>query len=178
MKKIKTKFKDLFILKSKNNHDLRGHLREIYNKKILNKKFVFDYYSFSRKNTIRGLHLQTKNPQDKLIIIIKGKILDICLDLRKNSNTYLKIFKKVISDKNGTSLFVPKGFAHGFLALSDENIVLYKNTNYRNKSSELCIDIFDNELYLKFPKKKYILSKKDKSGMSLKNFRDKYLNEK
>ena len=66
--KNKNKVKDLFILKSKNNHDSRGHLREIYNKKILNKKFVFDY-SFSRKNTIKGLHLQTKNPQDKLIII-------------------------------------------------------------------------------------------------------------
>ena len=178
MRKIKTKFKDLIILKSKNNFDLRGHLREIYNDKILNKKFVFDYYSFSKKNTIRGLHLQTTNPQDKLIIIIKGKILDICIDLRKNSKTYLKTYKKIISDKDGTSLFIPKGFAHGFLALSDENIVLYKNTNYRNKSSELSIDIFDDDLYLKLPKKKYILSKKDKSGMSLKNFKKEYLNEK
>lgn len=178
MKKIKTKFKDLFILKSNNNYDLRGHLREIYDQKILKKKFIFDYYSFSKKNTIRGLHLQTQNPQDKLIIIIKGKILDICIDLRKKSSTYLKTFKKIISDKEGASIFVPKGFAHGFLALSNENIVLYKNTNYRDKRSEISIDIFDNDLYLNLPKKKYILSKKDKSSMSLKNFRMKYLNEK
>lgn len=178
MKKIKTKFKDFFILKSKNNYDLRGHLREIYNQKILNKKFIFDYYSYSKKNTIRGLHLQIKNPQDKLIVVIKGKVLDICVDLRKNSKTYLQIFTKIISDKNGTSLFVPKGFAHGFLALSDENIILYKNSNYRNKSTEISIDIFDEELCLNFPKKKYVISKKDKSSISLKTFREKYQNEK
>ena len=175
---IKTKFPGLVIYKRETFTDKRGYFRELFLKKDLNKKFVFDYYSFSKKNTIRGLHLQTTNPQDKLIIIIKGKILDICIDLRKNSKTYLKTYKKIISEKDGTSLFVPKGFAHGFLALSYENIVLYKNTNYRSKSSELTIDIFDDDLYLELPKKKYILSKKDNSGMSLKNFRKKYLNEK
>ena len=175
MKKIKTKFKGLYILKSKNNLDHRGHLREIYNKEILKKKFIFDYYSYSKKNTIRGLHLQIKNPQDKLIVVIKGKILDFCVDLRKNSKTYLKSYKKLISEKEGTSLFVPKGFAHGFLALSTENIVLYKNTNLRDKKSEISIDIFDNELYLKLPKQiKYIISKKDKSAMSLKDYIKKY----
>lgn len=179
MKKIKTSFKDLFIIQSKNNFDSRGHLREIFNEKILNKKFVFDYYSYSKKNTIRGLHLQTKKGQDKLIVVIKGKILDICLDLRKNSNTYLKSFMKIISAKDGTSLFVPKGFAHGFLTLSNENIVLYKNTNFHNKKYEISIDIFDNELDLKLPKKtKFIISKKDKFAMSLEKFKEKYLNEK
>lgn len=174
MKKIKTKFKNLYILKSKNFFDKRGYLREIFIKKILNKNFIFDYYSSSKKDTLRGLHFQKNNQQDKLIIVIKGKIIDYCLDLRRNSKTFLKIYKKTLSSKNGMSLYIPAGFAHGFLAREKENIVLYKNTVKRSKKDELGIDFFDKKLNLKLNKKNYIISQKDTSNLSLSSFLKKY----
>ena len=174
MKKIKTKFKNLYILKSKNFFDKRGYLREIFIKKNLNKNFIFDYYSSSKKNTLRGLHFQKNNQQDKLIIVIKGKIIDYCLDLRRNSKTFLKIYKKTLSSKNGMSLYIPAGFAHGFLAREKENIVLYKNTVKRSKKDELGIDFFDKKLNLKLNKKNYIISQKDTSNLSLSSFLKKY----
>ena len=174
MEKIETKFKNLFILKSKKFFDNRGYLREIFKKKILNKKFIFDYYSLSKKNTLRGLHFQKNNQQDKLIIVLKGEIIDYCLDLRNNSKTFLKIYKKTLSSKNGMSLYVPAGFAHGFIAKGKENIVLYKNTSMRSKKDEMGIDFFDNKLNLKLNKKKYIISSKDKKNLSLNSFLKKY----
>ena len=96
MNKIKTNFKGLFIIEGKNNIDNRGLLREIFKKKIINKNFLFDYYSISKKNVIRGLHFQKKNQQAKFIIVLKGEILDFCLDLRKNSKTFLSFQNKAI----------------------------------------------------------------------------------
>ena len=174
MKLIKTKFKNLILIKSKNHKDSRGYLREIYLNKILKKKFIFDYYSSSKKNTVRGLHFQIKEQQEKLITVIKGEILDVCLDLRKDSKTFLKIFKVVLSSKNSTSIFIPKGFAHGFIALGRENIVLYKNTKYRKKNLECGIDIFDKQLYLNIDKTKSIVSKKDKNNIPINSFLKKY----
>lgn len=174
MKKIKTKFKGLYILKSKNNFDERGYLREIFKKKILNKNFLFEYYSFSKKNTIRGLHFQKINQQGKLIIVLKGQIIDFCLDLRKNSKTFLMTFKRTLSATNGESLFIPIGFAHGFIAQKSENIVLYKNTAERVKNNECGIDFFDRDLNLKLKKKKFIISSKDKNNLSLNTFLKKY----
>lgn len=174
MKKIKTKFKGLYILKSKNNFDERGYLREIFKKKILNKNFLFEYYSFSKKNTIRGLHFQKINQQGKLITVLKGQIIDFCLDLRKNSKTFLRTFKRTLSATNGESLFIPIGFAHGFIAQKSENIVLYKNTAERTKNNECGIDFFDKDLNLKLKKKKFIISSKDKKNLSLNTFLKKY----
>ena len=107
MEKIKTKFKGLFLIKTKNNYDNRGFFREIYIKKNFNKNFIFDYYSLSKKNTVKGLHFQMNKPQDKLIILLKGRIIDYCLDLRKNSKTFLNLFKIKLSAKKGDALFVP-----------------------------------------------------------------------
>lgn len=101
MKKIKTKFNGLFLIKTKNNYDNRGFLREIYMRKNFKKNFIFDYYSLSKRNTVKGLHFQLNKPQDKLIIILKGKIIDYCLDLRKNSKTFLNLFKIKLSSKRG-----------------------------------------------------------------------------
>lgn len=168
MKKFKTNFESLLLFKNKNNKDDRGHLREVFKKKKLKNNFKFDYFSFSKKNTLRGLHLQRKFMQDKLVIIIKGKIIDYCLDLRKHSKTYLKTFKQILSPDNYNSIYIPKGFAHGFLALNKENIILYKNSNYRHEKSEITIDIFDKDLKLGIKKKtKYIISAKDKAGIKL-----------
>ena len=165
MKIIKTKLKDLFILKGKIFYDQRGFLREAYKKKIIKKNLIFAIISKSKKNVLRGLHMQKKNPQDKYILVLKGKILDVVVDARKNSKTYGKHYKVVLSDKNGKSFFIPKGFLHGFLGLEKENIVLYGCTNYRNQKSEITVNWNDKKLKIKWPVKKPILSKKDKKGI-------------
>ena len=170
MKKIKTKLKDLFILKGKIFYDQRGFLREAYKKKIIKKNLIFTIVSKSKKNVLRGLHMQKKNPQDKYILVLKGKILDVVVDARKNSKTYGKHYKVVLSDKNGKSFFIPKGFLHGFLGLEKENIVLYGCTNYRNQKSEITINWNDKKLKIKWPVKKPILSKKDKLGIKFSEF--------
>jgi dTDP-4-dehydrorhamnose 3,5-epimerase len=164
---IKTKFKDLVIIKKKKFIDKRGYFQELYDEKIIKKKFVFNVMSFSKKNVLRGLHIQTKNPQGKLVTVIKGKILDIALDLRKKSKTFGKAFNVILSEKNSKSVYLPPGFAHGFLALSNENYLCYSCTERRHKNSETTIQFDDKNLGIKLPKKKFIISKKDHEGISL-----------
>jgi len=167
---IKTDFKDLVIIKKKNFFDKRGYFQEIYAEKKLKKKFVFTVMSYSKKNVLRGLHIQTKKPQGKMITVLKGKIFDVALDLRKNSKTFGKVYKCILSDKNSKSIFIPEGFAHGFYTLSKENYVTYSCTNYRNQSSETTIKFDDESLKIKWPFKKMIISKKDKIGISFSDY--------
>ena len=169
MKIIKTKFKDLFIIKGKSFYDGRGSFRELYKKKLIKKKLIFFVVSKSKKNVLRGLHYQTKNQQGKYLIVLKGKILDIAVDLRKNSKTYLKHFRCILSEKNNKSIFIPAGFAHGFYSYDKENIVIYGCTNYRNKLSEKSLRWNEPTLKIKWPSKKPILSKKDKNNKFLKD---------
>ena len=171
MKVIKTKLKGLYVLKGKAFYDERGFLREVFKKKIIKKNLIFSILSKSKMNVLRGLHMQIKNPQDKYISVLKGKILDVAVDMRKKSKTYGKHHKVILSAKNCKSFFIPKGFAHGFLGLKKENIVLYSCTNYRNKQSETTISWNDKTLNIKWSIKKPILSKKDQKGISFKNFR-------
>ncbi len=114
------------------------------------------------------MHLQTKNPQDKFVSVIKGKILDVVIDCRKKSKTYGKYFKVVLSENNCKSLYIPAGFAHGFLTLSKENIVFYGNSNYRSAGSEVTIKWNDKNVNIKWPNSKKIISKKDSNGIDLK----------
>ena len=95
----KTGFKDLLIVKQKNNSDKRGILRETFNRKNLKKKFVFEYCTTSKKNVLRGFHIQTKFKQSKYVNVLKGKILDIVIDLRKKSKTFGKTYKIILSKK-------------------------------------------------------------------------------
>tara|TARA_B100001121_G_scaffold308435_1_gene332428 strand:- start:1652 stop:2173 length:522 start_codon:yes stop_codon:yes gene_type:complete len=170
MRPIKTKFNGLLVFKGKTFYDQRGFLRETYKQKLIKKNLKFTILSKSKKNVLRGLHLQTKNSQAKYISVLKGKVLDVAVDLRKNSNTYKKHFKIILSDKNSTSVFLPKGFAHGFLALDNENIVMYGCSNYRSKIHERSILWNDKDLKIKWGVKKPIVSKKDKKALSLKAF--------
>lgn len=170
MKKIKTNIKGLIILKGKTFYDSRGFLRETFKKKIIKKNLIFTIISKSNKNVLRGLHLQTKNAQDKYISVLKGKILDVAVDLRKNSKTFGKHFKLIISEKNSKSFFIPKGFAHGFLGLDKENIVLYGCTNYRSKNHEVSLLWNDPDLKINWGVKKPILSSKDNIAITLKRF--------
>ena len=170
---IKTKFDGLILVKNKKFNDSRGYFKELIIEKNLKVKFPFHVMSFSKKNIIRGLHIQTKNPQGKFVTVIKGKIFDVTVDLRKKSKTYGKYFSKILSAKNSLSIYIPPGFAHGFCALDKENFVVYSCTQYRNAKSETGIKYNDQDLNIKWPIKKPILSIKDKKNYSLKEFYNK-----
>lgn len=171
MKIKNTKFKDLKVIHGRIFYDKRGSFREIYKNDLFKKnKPLFWCASKSKKNVLRGLHLQKKNSQAKFVSVLKGKILDVVVDLRSNSKTFGKHFKLILSDKNSKSIFIPKGFAHGFLGLDQENIVLYSNDNYRSKKNEIGIIWNDKNLNIKWPKKNLIISKKDKLNITLDQF--------
>jgi len=168
---IKTRFKGLVVYKGKSFRDNRGFFREVFLNKIVKKELPFLSLSYSKKNVLRGLHTQTKNPQGKFISVIKGKIFDVSVDLRKKSPTYGEYFSIILSDKNCKSIYIPPNFAHGFLTLAEENYVLYDNTEYQNKKSEFGIKWNDKDLKIKWPIKKPTLSKKDKKNKNFKDFR-------
>jgi dTDP-4-dehydrorhamnose 3,5-epimerase len=170
MKLIKTKIKDLLIIKTDIYKDHRGFFKEIEKFKILKKKFIFDCLSFSKKNTLRGLHLQKKKPQAKIITVAQGKILDVVVDLRKKSKTYGKHFSIKMSHDSDYSLFIPEGFAHGFICLSKTCLVYYKCTNYRDQKSEITLKWNDKNLKIKWPIKNPILSEKDRLGIMLSDY--------
>ena len=170
-----TKFKDLKVIYSPIYKDRRGFFREIFKKKNFYKhKFVFTCVSSSKKNVLRGLHLQTKFSQGKYLSVLKGEIFDVVVDLRKNSKNFGKYFSIRISDNNGISIFIPPGFAHGFVGLKEENIISYHCTNYRSKDHEKGIIWDDKRIKIKWPIKKPILSDKDKKNLSLNDFLKKY----
>ncbi len=174
MKIIKTKIKNLLILKQKNNLDKRGSLRETFNKKILNKKFIFEYCTTSKANALRGFHFQYKYQQAKFVSVLKGKILDCVIDLRRNSKTFGKTFKIILSDKNCLSLYIPEGFAHAYYSYDKFNIVYYKLTNYYKPKFENGINLLDKSLVIRWPKKKFKISKKDRKLKSFKEFCETY----
>ena len=167
----KTKFKDLIIFKSKNFFDNRGYFRELAIEKTIKKKLIFTVVSKSKKNVLRGLHMQKKNPQGKYISVLKGKILDVVVDCRKKSKTFGKHFKIILSERNCKSIYIPSGFAHGFLGLDNENIVIYSCTNYRDKNSEIGIKWDDEDLNINWNILDPILSKKDQKNLEFKNLK-------
>tara|TARA_Y100000590_G_scaffold421174_1_gene524585 strand:- start:1599 stop:2102 length:504 start_codon:yes stop_codon:yes gene_type:complete len=162
--------KDLKIFNGVRFNDKRGFLKEVFIEKEIKQKLKFSIVSKSKRNVLRGLHLQKKNAQSKFVSVIKGKVLDVVVDLRKNSKTFGKNFKIILSDKNCKSIFIPAGFAHGILGLDKENIVLYSCNNYRNAKSERTIKWNDSTLNINWGIKKPVLSKKDKYGKSLKEY--------
>ena len=170
MKIIKTNFKGLFIIKSKKFLDKRGFFRELLTEKIVKKKLIFHVVSKTKKNFLRGLHLQLNKSQGKYISVVKGKIFDVAVDCRKKSATYGKYYKIILSDKNCTSIYMPPGFAHGLLGLDSENIVVYHCTQYRDKKSETGIKWNDKEINIKWQVKKPKISTKDSKNISFKNF--------
>ena len=170
MKILKTKFKNLIIYKKDTYKDNRGYFRELYLQKHFNTHFPFDVMSYSKKNVLRGLHLQIKKPQAKLITVLKGKIFDVCVDCRKKSKTFGKYFSIKMSENKNTSLLIPAGFAHGFYTLSNNVILHYKCSNYRHKDSETGILWNDKTLKIKWPNKKPIVSEKDQKNITFEEF--------
>lgn len=153
--------------------DERGWFSESYNKKVfnLNIDFIQDNHSMSKqKNTLRGLHFQN-NPyaQSKLIRCTKGRVLDVAVDLRKKSKTFKRWVSVELSEENHLQLFIPKGFAHGFLTLTDNTEFQYKVDQYYNKEHDRVIRFDDPEIGIDWEISNPILSKKDKDAPLLKD---------
>jgi len=170
MKVIKTKLKDLIILKTKIYKDKRGFFKEVEKSQITKQKFFFDCFSFSKKNVLRGLHIQKNKPQAKFITVVQGEIYDVAVDLRSNSKTYGKYFSIKINQNSDFSLLIPEGFAHGFLCLSKTCAVYYKNSQYRDENSETTLKWNDKDLNIKWPTTNPSLSEKDRNGIKLSEF--------
>ena len=177
MNLIKTKIEGLVILKPIIVKDKRGYFMESHNKKNVNKllgniNFLQDNGSESFRGVLRGLHFQKPpHAQSKLVRCVKGKVLDIALDLRNNSDTYGHFETTVLSAENKEQLFIPKGFAHGFVVLSESAIFSYKVDDYYNSESESGIIWNDPDLNIKWKIKQteIIISEKDKRLPSFNN---------
>ena len=170
--KIKTtRFKNLKVFQGKSHLDNRGAFRELFSKNSI-KEFngVFWCMSKSKKNVIRGLHIQKKVNQAKYVSVVKGKIYDVVVDLRKKSKTFGKCFTIILSQKNSKSLYIPKGFAHGFMGMDKDNYVVYGNSNYRSKKNELGIMWNDKDLGINWPARRPLVSKKDRNNLAFKEF--------
>ena len=176
MKILNTNFSGLKIIKGKNYFDSRGYFREVFKNRIFkNKNFIFWCVSNSKKNIIRGLHLQRKVKQDLFVSVIKGKIFDVVVDLRKNSKKFGKHSSNILSEQNAKSLYIPSGFAHGFCSLANESVVLYGISNYRSTTNEIGILWNDQSLKIKWPIQKPTISKKDKNNITFKEYNKLYL---
>jgi len=173
---IRTEIEDVIIIEPKVFGDHRGWFMETYSYKALeehgiNRQFIQDNHSFSaQKGTLRGLHLQN-NPkaQSKLIRCTKGKILDVAVDLRKNSLTYKKWISVELTEENKKQLLIPKGFAHGFITLTDDVEVQYKVDQYYAPECDRSIKYNDPELNINWGNIEPILSDKDANAPLLKD---------
>lgn len=171
----KTFIDDLLVLTPTVFEDNRGYFMESYNHKkveeALKTTFVQDNESLSQKGVLRGLHFQ--NPpftQAKLVRVIKGSVLDVVVDLRKNSNSFGKVFTIELSEQNKKQLFVPKGFAHGFLTLENNTIFSYKCDDYYHKESEVALLWNDKNLNIDWNIENPIISEKDLNGIPFSEF--------
>jgi len=178
-----TYLKNCFVIEPSVFKDNRGYFFESFNVKKFQEQtglivnFVQDNESKSSRGVLRGLHFQTGNyEQAKLVRVINGSVLDVCLDLRKDSPTYGKHFSITLSKENKKQLFIPRGFAHGFVVLENDTIFSYKCDNYYNKASESGIIYNDKDLDIDWhlPAAELILSEKDKVLGTFQNFHDAY----
>jgi dTDP-4-dehydrorhamnose 3,5-epimerase len=164
------KLKGCYVIEPQIFEDARGYFFETFNQLKFNKNlgqnicFVQDNQSKSSKGVLRGLHYQEgEYGQAKLIRVVKGKVLDICVDIRKNSSTFGEHFSIELDENNKKQLFIPRGFAHGFLVLEENTIFSYKCDNYYNKKSEKGIIYNDKDLNIDwgFTEEDLIISEKD-----------------
>jgi dTDP-4-dehydrorhamnose 3,5-epimerase len=170
MQAEETYLKGCFVITPKVFEDERGYFFESFNKQIFEEQtgiktnFVQDNQSKSSKGVLRGLHFQTGEfAQSKLISVVKGKVLDVCVDIRKESKTFGQHFSLILDDVAHQQLYIPRGFAHGFVVLENNTIFTYKCDNFYTKESESGILFNDNELKINwnFPERQLILSEKD-----------------
>lgn len=182
MEVVQVYFEDVYVLKPRLFEDDRGYFYESFNlnnfKKAINNsqvEFVQDNQSLSKQGVIRGLHLQAPPfAQGKLVRVIQGKALDVFLDLRKNSATYGKWHSQILTPENRLQVYIPEGFAHGFVALEENTLFLYKCTNYYNKESEMSIAWDDSDLNIDWKTKPDHISDKDQRGVRFNEFKSPF----
>ena len=168
------KIKGVFQIKPTIHRDIRGSFLESYSNhkyEIIGEELLQDNMSISKKYVLRGLHFQ--NPpytQGKLTMVLKGKALDIILDLRKGSDTYGEYVKIILDSTLKNQLWIPPGCAHGFISLEDDTIFFYKCSSYYNSASERTIQWNDPTLHIDWGVKNPIVSEKDQHGEAFKNF--------
>lgn len=178
---IKTKIKDLYIIEPKVFGDERGYFMESYNRKDfeeagLNMVFVQDNESKSKKGVLRGMHFQTKHTQGKLVRVTSGEVYDVAVDLRKDSPTFGQWEGVLLSAENKRQFYVPEGFAHGFLVLSDEAVFNYKCTDYYAPEYDSGLLWNDEDVNIDWPLEnidEVILSEKDKKQYTFKELIEK-----
>lgn len=173
MKIIKTKIAGLLIIKPKTHKDKRGFFYESYVKKkyysFCKKFFCQDNISLSKKNVLRGIHFQWKNPQAQIIQLLKGKIFIAFVDFRPKSKTFLKKKEFIIDSKNNEQIIMPPGVGSGFYALNNFNLMHYKVSEYYNPKFEMGIKWNCDKISINWPKGKKIISNKDKKNLITKN---------
>jgi len=172
MKYTQTKIPDVWLLEPKVFGDERGFFMETFRQsefdEIVGKRvFVQDNHSKSKQGILRGLHYQTKHPQGKLVRVVSGEVFDVAVDIRRNSPTFGQWVGEYLSAENKKMLWVPEGFAHGFITISETAEFLYKTTNYYAPDFERCIAWNDADINICWPKNiEPLLSSKDKLGES------------
>lgn len=173
----KTRFRDLLVIQPSVFADERGAFQESFNEARfrietgLNLTFVQDNESVSKRNVIRGLHFQIPpKGQAKLVRVSRGSVLDVAVDLRRTEPTFGKYYSQVLSGENATQLFIPEGFAHGFLVLEDNTIFSYKCTNYYSKELERSIRWNDPSIAINWGCDTPLLSNRDEQAMLLSEF--------
>lgn len=180
MEVIETKIKDLLIIKPKVFADTRGYFFESYNADAFKQNnitvnFVQDNQSLSSTGVLRGLHFQAPPfDQGKLVRVITGAVLDVAVDIRKNSPTYGEHVTIELTEENKTMFYIPPGFAHGFLTLRDNTIFSYKCTNVYHKAAEGCVLWNDIDLNINWNVANPILSDKDLVGTPFKEFKSPF----
>ena len=162
----KTSFPGVILIKPDVFSDPRGFFIEVYHKRKyseegIDKSFVQDNYSNSKQHVLRGLHYQLKNPQGKIVYVIRGEIFDVAVDIRRGSPTFGKWTSFYLSSENCHQVFVPEGFAHGFCVLSESADVIYKCTNFYTPGDDLGILWSDQDIEIDWPVKAPFLSDKD-----------------
>lgn len=174
MAAIPTDISDVLMLEPRVFRDERGFFLETWNASTFRQdiktdlQFVQDNYSRSTRNVLRGLHYQIKQPQGKLVRVARGRIFDVAVDLRKSSPTFGRFIAIELGEENYRQLWIPPGFAHGFLALTDIADVLYKTTDYYAPEHERCLIWNDPKLAIKWPlDSEPLLSARDRLGVAL-----------
>jgi dTDP-4-dehydrorhamnose 3,5-epimerase len=175
-----TAIRDVLVLEPKAFGDARGFFLESWNRRAFDAavgrpvEFVQDNHSLSTKGVLRGLHYQQPHPQGKLVRVVRGEVFDVAVDLRRRSATFGRWVGETLSASNRRQLWIPEGFAHGFLVVSDEAEFLYKTTDYWHREGERCIRWDDAELGIAWPLHGTtpIVSAKDAEGA---RFRDAVL---
>ena len=175
----KTYIEDLLLITPQLYQDERGSFMESFNQQklyhMIPEKFVQDNESISKKNVLRGLHLQLPpHAQAKLVRVVRGSILDVAVDLRPNSSTYLKHFKHILSGENRKQLYLPKGFAHGFLSLEEDTLVNYKCSDFYHAPSEVSLHWKDPEFDIDWGLENPILAEKDREAKNFITFENPF----